>query len=62
MHPECGVAIVDIAEAERFAQALSGTGLEVRAVGQVDGHNAVKGQDLTLSVFVTAQSALQPAE
>jgi len=58
--PQCGVAIVDIAEAEAFAQALAGLELSVRAVGQVEGHNAVKGTDLTLSIFVTEDSALQP--
>ncbi len=55
----CGVAVVDISETEAFAAALEAAGVEVRSVGRIDGHNAVKGRDLVLSVFVAEESQLQ---
>ncbi|PWE17891.1 glycosyltransferase family 39 protein [Marinicauda salina] len=59
--PACGIAVVDIEEADAFFAVLREAGAGVRTLGRVDGHNMVKGAELSLTVFVLEGSRLRLA-
>jgi len=53
---DCGVAIVDESWRAGFDAALSDAGEGVRVLGRYDGYNAVKGDDLSLTILTLEHS------
>jgi len=51
---DCGVAVVDVTEQDAFRAALNG--VEIRTLGQVEGVNLVKGDELRLEVLTLETS------
>ena len=56
-HTDCGLAIVESRQSEAFFEALAGA--RIRALGVVEGHNTVKGDDITLTFYVLYDSSIQ---
>lgn len=56
---QCGLAIVDVAEEEAFRAVTDAAGVELRALAQMDGYNAVKGDELSLTFYTVAESDLR---
>lgn len=56
--PECGVAFVDAPQLVAFVARLEAAGARPRLLTTVEGHNAVKGDDLSLGVYVLEGSPL----
>lgn len=57
-HPECGLAIVDVAQAESFQAVVEAAGVELRTLGSLDGYNYVKGDELYLTWYTLERSSL----
>ncbi|WP_421790381.1 ArnT family glycosyltransferase [Hyphobacterium sp.] len=53
-NPDCGIAAVDAAEQAAFLEAMDG--LALRELGQVDGVNLVKGDELSLRLVTLETS------
>ena len=58
-HPECGMAFVDVAQAEAFQAVVEAAGGELRALGTLTGYNYVKGDDLVMTAFTLERSAVR---
>lgn len=58
---DCGVAIVDESWRADFDAALSQSGASVRKLGRYEGYNAVKGDDLSLSIVTLQDSRVTAA-
>ncbi|MEO1038223.1 MAG: glycosyltransferase family 39 protein [Pseudomonadota bacterium] len=56
-HSECGLAIVESRQSEAFFEALGDAA--VRNLGAVEGHNTVKGDDITLTFYVLESSSIR---
>lgn len=57
-NPQCGVAIVDVSEAEAFQAIVEAGGGELRSLAALDGYNYVKGDPLFLTWYTLDASAL----
>ena len=57
--PECGLAVVDSAGIEDFGRRIGEAGGSLRLLAMVEGHNAVKGDDLSLGLYTLEGSALR---
>ncbi|WP_394692791.1 ArnT family glycosyltransferase [Hyphobacterium sp.] len=60
LHPECGIAVVDATERAGFDAALAEQ--NVRLLGQVQGVNMVKGDELALDILTLEGSQVRAAE
>ena len=57
LHPDCGIAVVDVSERAAFDIALSGEA--VRTLGRVEGMNLVKGDALDLAIVTLEASRVR---
>lgn len=60
LQPECGIAVVEASERAAFDAALSGEA--VRTLGQVEGVNLVKGDELRLEIVTLEESRVSRAD
>lgn len=58
-HRACGLAIVDVAEEDVFRAVIDAAGVELTALARMDGYNAVKGDELSLTFYTVAESDLR---
>ena len=57
-HRDCGLAIIDASQEESFLAATEAAGVQLIALAQMDGYNAVKGDDLSMTFYTVSGSGL----
>ncbi|WP_306252482.1 glycosyltransferase family 39 protein [Parvularcula sp. IMCC14364] len=57
-NPSCGLLAVSQVEEARFQQMLAERDLDVLSLGSVEGYNYVKGDELVMTLYAGAQTAL----
>ena len=57
--PQCGLAVVDAGGILEFGRRIEEAGGSLRLLATVEGHNYVKGDDLSLGLYTLERSSLR---